>query len=112
MEEDGDYVEDDNFYPSDFEDDLSEMVGVEEFLQGVHIGDLGFQEIHFLSSSGKSNEDEVVGEDILEPWEDVLEEGMKHVNIGGPTPSSIFEDIPVEIFSKYVYSNLQSPISN
>lgn len=54
MEEDGDYLEDDNFYPSDFEDNLSEMVGVEEFLQGVHIENLGFQETHFLSSNGES----------------------------------------------------------
>jgi hypothetical protein len=109
MEEDGDYMEDDNFYPSDFEDDLSEMVGVEEFLQGVHIGNLGFQETHFLSSNGESDSDEEdVGEEILEPWEEVLEEGVEHVNIGGPTPSSIFEDIPIETFPKYVHFNLQS----
>ena len=65
-------MEDDNFYPSDFEDDLSEMVGVEEFLQGLGFGDLGFQETHFLSSNGESDEEqEDDGEEILEPWEEV-----------------------------------------
>ncbi|KAG0572651.1 hypothetical protein KC19_VG113700 [Ceratodon purpureus] len=109
MEEDGDYMEDDNFYPSDFEDDVSEMVGVEEFLQGVDIGNLGFQETHFLSSNGESDEDEEdVGEEIIEPWEEVLEEGVEHVNIGDSTPSSIFQDIPIETFPKYVHFNLQS----
>ncbi|KAG0571690.1 hypothetical protein KC19_VG034300 [Ceratodon purpureus] len=101
MEEDGDYIEDDNFCPSDFEDDVSEMVGVEEFLQGVDIGNLGFQETHFLSSNGESDEDEEdVGEEIMEPWEEVLEEGVEHVNIGDSTPSSIFQDIPIETFPK------------
>lgn len=74
---------DDNFYPSDFEEDLSEMVGMEEFIEGVHIQNVGFQETHFLSSNGESD----VDEEILKPWEKMLEECMEHVNIGGPTTS-------------------------
>ena len=47
MEDDGDHTKDDNFYPSDFDDDFNEL---EEFFQGVHernntnIGILTFQE--------------------------------------------------------------------
>lgn len=33
MEEDGDFVEDDNFYSSDFEDNLREMVGWKNFFK-------------------------------------------------------------------------------
>jgi len=36
MKDDGDHMEDDNLYPSDFEDDLNELVRVEEFLQGMY----------------------------------------------------------------------------
>ena len=36
MEDDGDHMKDDNFYPFDFEDDLNELAGVEEIFQGVH----------------------------------------------------------------------------
>ena len=84
MEDDGDHMEDDNFYPSDFEDDLNELVGVEEFLQGVHersntdIESSTFQETYFLSSNGESDMDEEEGvEEILEPWEDLLVEGVE-----------------------------------
>ena len=49
---------------------------------------------------------------ILEPWDDLLVEGIEHMNIGTPTPhelfSSFFENIPIETFSKYVYFTLQS----
>ena len=36
MEDDGDNTKDDNFYLFDFDDDLNELVGVQEFFQGVH----------------------------------------------------------------------------
>ena len=108
MEDDGEYMEDDNFYPSDFEDDLSEMVGVEEFLQGAHTRSLGLQETRFLSSNGESDSDEEdVDEEILEPWEDLLGGGVE-INIGNPTSSSMFQDIPIETFPKYVHFNPQS----
>ena len=74
MEGDGDNTKDDNFYPSDFDDDLNELVGVEEFLQGVHeksntsARSSTFQETYFLSSNGESDMDEEEDlEEILEP---------------------------------------------
>jgi hypothetical protein len=114
MEDDGDYMEDDNFYPSDYEDDLNELVKVEEFLQGVHersntnIRSSIFQETYFLSSNGEMNMDEEEGvEEILESWEDLLMEGVEHINIETPTPhefsSSSFENISIETFPKYVH---------
>lgn len=36
MKDDGDHMNDDNFYPSEFENDLNELMGVEKFVQGVH----------------------------------------------------------------------------
>ena len=112
-------MKDDNFYPSDFDDDLNELVGVDEFLQGVHkrsnthIVSSTFQETYFLSSNEESdmNEDEIV-EDILEPWENLLVEGVEHMEIEPLKPheffSSSFEDIPIETFPKYVHFTLQS----
>jgi hypothetical protein len=115
MEDDGDHMEDDNFYPSDFEDDINELVGVEEFLQGVceNVESSTFQEAYFLSSNGESDMDEEEGvEEILEPWEDLLVEGDSDINIGTPTPhgfsSSSFEDIPIETFPKYVHFTVES----
>src|SRR5579875_2246792 len=97
MEDDDDYMADDNFYPSDFEDDASELVGVEEFLQEVHenglssVKDLSFQETYFLSSNGDSDVDEEDGGDlILEPWEDLMVNGVENINIGTPTHSQDF----------------------
>lgn len=55
-----------------------------------------------MSSNGDSDEDDV-GEEILEPWE----ERAEHLKIGGSTPSSISEDNPIETFPKYVHFNLQ-----
>lgn len=120
MEDDGDYMEDDNFYPSDFEDDASELVGVKEFLQGVHEGgvtsveDSTFQETYFLSSNGDSDfEEEDGGDEILEPWENLIVNGVEHINVGTPShshdfTSSLFEDIPIETFPTYVHFTLQS----
>jgi hypothetical protein len=119
MEDDRDHTKDDNFYLSDFDDDLNELVGVEEFFQGVHersntnIQSSTFQEIYFLSSNAESDMDEEEEiEEILEPWEDLLVEGVEHINIGTPTPheftSSSFEDISIETFPKYVHFILQS----
>ena len=114
MESDGDHTKNDNFYPSAFDDDLNELVGVEEFLQGVHkrsntnIGSSTFQETYFLSSNGKSYmDDEEEIEEILEPWEDLLVEGVENINIETPTPyefiSSFFEDILLRHFqSMYI----------
>ena len=117
MEDDGDHMKDDNFYPSDFDDDLNELVGMEEFFQGVHeksntnIGSSTFQETYFLLSNGKS--DMKWGKDleeILEPWEDLSVKVIEHMNIGTPTPheftSSFFEDISIETIPKYVHFTL------
>ena len=117
MEGDRDHTKDDNFYPSYFDDDLNELVGVEESFQGVHersninIRSSTFQETYFLSSNGKSDMDEEEDlEEILEPWEDLLVEGIEHMNIGTPTSHefilSSFEDIPIETFPKYVHFTL------
>ena len=119
MEDDRDHMKHDNFYPSDFDDELNDLVGVEEFLQGVHeksntnIGSSTFQETYFLSSNGESDMDEEEDlEEILEPWEDLSVEDIEHMNIGTPTPheftSSSFEDISIETFLKYVHFTLQS----
>lgn len=119
MEDDGDHIKYDNFYPSDFEDDLNELIGVEEFLKGVYersntnIESLTFQKTYLLSSKGGSgmNEEEGV-EKILEPWQDLLVKYIEHMNIGNSTPhgffSSSFEDISIETFPKYVHFILQS----
>ena len=53
-------------------------------------------------------------QETLEPWEDLLVEGVEHMNIGTPTShdffSSSFKDIPIETFPKYVYFTFQLTI--
>ena len=71
-----------------------------------------FQKFYFLSSNRKSDidEDQKIKE-ILEPYEDLLEEGVEHI-IGIPTPQELsslfFEDVFIETFLKYIYFTLQS----
>ena len=96
MEDNGDHMKDDNFYPFDLNDDLNKLVGVEEFLRGVHersntnIGSSTFHKTYFVSSNGESNIDEEEGiEEILEPRGGLVDKTYKAYEHKNPNTSSI-----------------------
>ena len=90
-EDDGEYIDDDYLYPSDFEDDMSEWVEVKELFQNVHedgdanIDTSTIQEKYFQSSDLESDYDENDGgEEILDVWEDFKIGGEQSIDIGAP----------------------------
>lgn len=114
MEEDCQYVDDDFFYPSDFEEDLKNVVGIIDILGGTHtinkvVCPITFGETYF---DFLDDESQLEDDEDFEGLGEVEGDGHRHLS-NDNIPSFIdesslpsFEHISIDSFPKYVHFTL------
>jgi hypothetical protein len=115
--EDTQYTDDDLFYASDFEDDLNDLVEVENFLRSVDENKdefretVGFQEAYF-KSNWELDDDEEEDDETNAKHELPTVMGDELDDITSPNltyeSSSLFENISIQTFPKYVHFTINS----
>lgn len=110
MEADSGGVEDDDFYASDFEEELDHVLGVEEFFGGVfqHEDVLPSSNVHddlFYPSDFESDVEDKG--DVQELLEGVLaEEGLSSTGVESPLP--FFDNVPIQCNLRQIQLNYAS----
>jgi hypothetical protein len=115
--EDTQFIDDELFYASDFEDDLNDLVEVENFLKSVGENKdefkeiVGFQGAYFKSNWVLDDDEEEDDEtDMKHDLSTVM--GDEHIDITSSNftyeSSSLFENIPIQTFLKYIHFTMNS----